>query len=243
MNSLSFEVWRMKNLAIIPARSGSKGLPDKNIKLLMGKPLMAYSIDAAIQSGLFDTVHLSTDSEQYAEIASSYGAEIPFLRSKKNADDSASSWDVVLEVLNQYEKIGKTFDTVMVLQPTSPLRTAEDIHNAYQTMHEKQAFTVVSVCAAEHPPIWSNLLPENHCMDGFLLRTDPKQRQTASKYFRLNGAIYLFDATYLKANGTLIYDTHSYAYIMPVERSVDIDGPLDMMFAETLLRAQGQQKS
>lgn len=228
----------MRNLAIIPARSGSKGLPDKNIKPLLGKPLMAYTIEAAVQSELFDTIHLSTDSEQYAQIARKYGAQAPFLRSWQNSNDTASSWDVVLEVLEKYEHRGRVFDTVMLLQPTSPLRTAEDIHNAYQTMREKRAFTVVSVCEAEHPPIWSNLLPENHCMDGFLSEEAKKQRQVWSKYFRLNGAVYLFDVEHFKARKGISYDAYSYAYVMPQARSVDIDGPLDLLIAETLLRTQ-----
>ena len=91
----------MKNIAIIPARSGSKGLPDKNIKILNGVPLIAYSIKAALDSGVFDTVMVSTDSEKYAEIARNYGAEVPFLRSEKNSSDTAGSWDVVKEVLLQ----------------------------------------------------------------------------------------------------------------------------------------------
>lgn len=231
-----FEVYRMKNLAIIPARSGSKGIPDKNIKPLLGKPLLAYSIQAAMQSGLFSTVHLSTDSEQYAEIAKKFGVETPFLRSKENSSDSASSWAAVLEVLKRYEQMGEIFDTVMMLQPTSPLRTAEDICNAYQMMYEKKALTVVSVCEAEHPPVWSGILPDNRCMNGFLSHTALKQRQAVSKYYRLNGAIYLFNVEHFKAHQGIFYDSDSYAYIMPQERSVDIDGLLDMLFAEVLLQ-------
>lgn len=230
----------MKNLAIIPARSGSKGLPDKNIKPLLGKPLMAYTIEAAVQSGLFDTIHLSTDSERYAGVARTYGAEAPFLRSNRNSGDTASSWDVVLEVLEGYERRGRTFDTVALLQPTSPLRTAEDICNAYQTMREKHACTVVSVCEAEHPPIWSNVLPGSGCMNGFISQTASKQRQAAPKYFRLNGAVYLLNVENFKIRRSISYDAGCYAYIMPQERSVDIDGPLDMLVAEALLRAQRQ---
>lgn len=228
----------MRNLAVIPARSGSKGLPDKNIKPLLGKPLMAYTIEAAVQSGMFDTVHMSTDSSKYAEIARQFGAEAPFLRSRRNSNDTASSWDVVLEVLEEYGRRGQTFDTVMLLQPTSPLRTAEDIRNAYRTMEQKRAFTVASVCEAEHPPIWSNVLPDSGCMDGFLSGTALKPRQAASRYFRLNGALYLLDAGYFKEQRSISYDAHSYAYVMPQERSVDIDGPLDLLIAEALLRAR-----
>ena len=104
----------MANIAIITARSGSKGLKDKNIRLLAGKPLLVYSIEAAIKSGKFDTVMVSTDSEEYADIARAYGAEVPFLRSENTSSDFASSWDVVSEVLNRYHDIGKDYDTFML---------------------------------------------------------------------------------------------------------------------------------
>ena len=133
----------MKNIAIIPARSGSKGLPDKNIRLLGGKPLLAYTIEAAIQSGCFDTVHVSTDSEHYAEIARQYGADVPFLRSAALATDTASTWDAVREALCRYAELGKTFDTMMLMQPTTPLRTGEDVKGAYALLKEKQADLVV----------------------------------------------------------------------------------------------------
>ena len=97
----------LKNIAIIPARSGSKGLPDKNIKKLIDKPLIAYSIEAALSSGCFDTVMVSTDSDQYADIARSYGADVPFLRSEATSSDSATTWDTVLEVLDKYESLVK----------------------------------------------------------------------------------------------------------------------------------------
>ena len=110
----------MRSIAIIPARSGSKGLPDKNIKPLNGKPLLAYSIEAALASGLFDTVHVSTDSERYAGIARRYGADEPFLRSAETSSDTASSEDAIREVLRRYEEMGQRFDAFMLLQPTSP---------------------------------------------------------------------------------------------------------------------------
>ena len=109
----------MRSIAIIPARSGSKGLPDKNIRPLNGKPLLAYSIEAALASGLFDTVHVSTDSERYADIARQYGADEPFLRSAEASSDTASSEDAIREVLRRYEEMGQRFDAFMLLQPTS----------------------------------------------------------------------------------------------------------------------------
>ena len=110
----------MKNIAIITARSGSKGLPNKNILPLDGKPLIAHTIIAAKESGMFDTVMVSTDSEEYAAIAREWGAEVPFLRSEENSSDKAGSWDVVREVLDEYRKRGEEFDTFTLLQPTSP---------------------------------------------------------------------------------------------------------------------------
>ena len=182
----------MKTIAIIPARSGSKGLPDKNIRDLCGKPLIAYSIEAAISSKMFDTVMVSTDSEKYAGISREYGAEVPFLRSKVTSGDSAGSWDVVREVIENYKKLGKEFDTVMLLQPTSPLRTAEDIVNAFKLKEQNQASAIVSVCEMDHSPLWSNTLPESLSMNGFIKQVD-LPRQKLPTYYRINGAVYLFD--------------------------------------------------
>lgn len=148
----------MKNIAIITARSGSKGLKDKNIRILNGKPLMAYTIEAAIKSGMFDEIMVSTDSKEYASVAIKYGAKVPFLRTKKNSDDNASSWDVVKEVVKKYKDMGKEFNTVCMLQPTSPLRIAEDIVNGYKLFNEKKADTVIAVCETQHSPLWSNTL-------------------------------------------------------------------------------------
>lgn len=225
----------MKNLAIIPARSGSKGLPDKNIKDLCGKPLIAYSIQAAIRSGVFDTVMVSTDSEQYAQIAKTAGAEIPFLRSAATASDSAGTWDAVLEVLTQYQAQGITFDTVTVLQPTTPLRIAADITNAYAVYCDKHAKTVVSVCECEHSPLWCNTLPDTLNMDGFISADNNKRRQECGTFYRLNGAIYMIDVPTLQQQGKLLYDRDCYAAVMPVSRSVDIDTAVDFAIAKAIM--------
>lgn len=225
----------MKNLAIIPARSGSKGLKDKNILPLDRKPLLVHSIDAAFSSGCFDTVHVSTDSEKYAAIARQYGADVPFLRSAETSSDNATSWSAMLEVLKNYRRLGKTFDTVALLQPTSPLRTAEDIRRAYRLMEEKGAEAVVSVCEVEHSPLWCNTLPENNCMDGFLPPEAEGRRQALSTYYRLNGALYLLREPALQRQGKVIYNAGCYAYIMSKERSIDIDEAVDFAVAEFLL--------
>ncbi len=225
----------MKNIAIIPARSGSKGVKDKNIKQLCGKPLIAYTIEAALKCGVFDEVMVSTDSEQYAQIAKEYGASIPFLRTDATSTDSASSWDMVQEVLDGYLEIGKKFDTFCLLQPTSPLRDAEDIKLAYELYETKSSFAVVSVCEAEHSPLWYGHLPESRELIGFLQPEDMIQRQAGGKFYRLNGAIYIVNIKrFLKDR--FLYQKGSYAYIMSTKHSVDIDTYLDFLIVEAILR-------
>lgn len=226
----------MKNIAIILARSGSKGLPDKNILPLAGKPLLAYSIEAALKSECFDTVMVSTDSEKYAEIAREYGAEVPFLRSAATSADTATSWESVAEVLAEYEKLGERFDMFTLLQPTSPLRTAQDLKGAYHQYQKKQASAVVSVCEAEHSPRWCKQLPENFSMDGIFTTQEIGPRQKLGTFYRLNGSIYMVDCNYFKEDIGNIYRAGCYAYVMPQERSYDIDTKLDFLIAETVLK-------
>ncbi len=225
----------MSRIAIIPARSGSKGLKDKNIKMMCGKPLMAYSIQAALDSECFDTVMVSTDSEQYKKIAIEYGAEVPFLRSTQTSGDGAGSWDVVKEVLERYKSKGKEFQNVCLLQPTSPLRTAEDIKKAYQLYKDKKAGIVISVCEVEHPTEWCNKLDETLSLDGFIDREMDRQRQSHMKSYRINGALYIVDTQELYRD-TFLYRENSYAYIMEQNRSYDIDTELDFKIAEMLMK-------
>ena len=224
----------MKNLAIIPSRSGSKGLKDKNIKLLNGKPLISYTIEAAIKSKMFDEVMVSTDSEKYAEIAKQYGAKVPFMRNSELSNDTASSWDVVRDVLNKYKEAGKEFDTVALLQPTSPLRTAQDIIDGYKVMNDKSANSVVGVCEVDHSPLWMNTLPEDNVMVNFI---NPKvaglPRQKFDKYYRINGALYIRRTDNLNKI-EYIYSDKCYAFIMDKKRSIDIDDEYDFLFAEVL---------
>ncbi len=224
----------MRNIAIIPARSGSKGLKDKNIRNLCGKPLMAYTIEAALDSGEFYEVMVSTDSEKYAEIAKKYGANVPFLRSKETSTDKASSWDMVDEVLAGYRKIEKDFDTFCLLQPTSPLRNKDDIRQAYNLYRERADFSVVSVCEAEHSPLWCGHLPVNRELINFINQENMQQRQAGEKYFRLNGAIYIVNVNKFETD-RFLYQKGSFAYIMSQSKSVDIDTEIDFKMAEIIL--------
>ena len=226
----------MKNIAIIPARSGSKGLKDKNIKLLAGKPLIAYSIDAALKSELFDTVMVSTDSEEYGEIAKNFGAEVPFLRSEETSSDTASSWDAVHEVLVQYSKLGKEFDTFMLLQPTSPLRDANDIKNAYKEMIDKNANSIISLCEVDHSPLHCNVLPNDLSLDAFIRdEVKGKRRQDLPIYYRFNGAIYLSKVSYFMEDHN-IYRNRCFAYVMNKKNSIDIDDEFDFMVASAIIQ-------
>lgn len=223
-----------KVLAIIPARSGSKGLPHKNIKKLDGKPLIAYTIEAAKKSNLFKDIFVSTDSEEYAEISKSFGAIVPFLRDKNLSEDNSKISDVIINDLEKLKKLGKEYDYFMLLQPTSPLRTEEDILESYNFLKIKNGNSVIAVCEAEHSPLWMNTLDKNLSLDNFLESTN-KNRQELEQYYRINGAIYLTNVEYFKKFKNF-YKEKSYAYVMDREKSIDIDTKLDFIVAEAILK-------
>lgn len=232
----------MRNIAIIPARSGSKGLKDKNIKSLNGKPMMVYTIEAALKSNVFDEVVVSTDSKKYAEIAIEWGASVPFLRSEELSSDNASSWDVVRDVLQKYKGQGQNFNSFALLQPTSPLRKAEDIVKAYNAFYEKQANAIVGVTEAEHSPLWCGTLPEDQSLVGFFKSTDYSNhpRQKLAPYFRINGAIYIAKTDYFYTTND-IYINKCYAYVMNRENSIDIDTALDFTIAQIIEKLSGEE--
>ena len=167
----------MSNLAIIPARSGSKGIKNKNIYPLDGKPMLAYTIENTLRSRYVDEVMVSTDSTIYASIAKAYGAKVPFLRSAGTSTDTAKSMDVIFEVLERYDRIGHHFDNVVFLQPTSPLRTCRNIDDAFELFKEKNADSVVSVCECEYSPLLSNTLPADFNLSGFIKSGNDLRRQ------------------------------------------------------------------
>lgn len=225
---------KTSHLAIIPARSGSKGLPGKNVRLLDGIPLMAYSILAAKNSNIFQTIILSTDSREYADIAMTYGAEIPWLRDTKLASDNAFSTDVVIDLLNRLSETGKQYTHFTLLQPTSPLRTSSDINEAWKLLQQKKASAVIGVSECQHPPQWCNILPEDLCMKDFIKPEAMVPRQNLEQQYMVNGAIYMSETiAFMKHKSFFMPDT--YGYIMPPERSVDIDNEIDFLVAESLI--------
>ena len=228
----------MNNIAIITARSGSKGLKDKNILPLAGMPLIAYSIIAARESRVFRDVMVSTDSDHYASIAEEYGASVPFLRSKELSGDFVGSWDVVKEVLEKYRTaFDMRFDTVCLLQPTSPLRSVQDIIGGYQEFEEKHADSVTAVCEMDHSPLWSMTLPRDLSMKEYLKKSKGDlPRQKLPTYYRINGALYIRRIEYHSDGSISLPETEAFAYIMPRERSIDIDTRIDFRLAEILMK-------
>ena len=224
-------------LAIIPARGGSKGLPGKNIKKLCGKPLIAWSIEVAETCSAIDRVVVSTDDDKLVDVVKKYGAEVPFERPAELANDTASTINVIfhtIDWLREHQDFRPEY--ILLLQPTSPLRTVEDIEGTIQTLKDKDARAVVSVCETDHHPWWSNILSEDGNMKDFIRpKILNKRRQDLPKYYRLNGAIYLAATKYLRErNG--FFGPNTFAYEMPKERSVDIDSDLDFKLVSLLLQ-------
>ncbi|VVB88561.1 3-deoxy-manno-octulosonate cytidylyltransferase [uncultured archaeon] len=221
---------------LVPARGGSKGLPGKNIRPLLGKPLIAWTIEQALSSKYLDRVIVSTDDEEIAEVSKKYGAKVPFVRPKELASDEAKGIDVVLHAIDWIERNNTPYDLILLLQPTSPNRISKDIDNSIELLFQKNARSIVSVCETEHHPYWSNILPHDSCMKDFIrMETMDKNRQEFPTFYRLNGAIYLAYSDYLKINKSF-FGNDTFAYQMPIERSIDIDTEIDFRFAECLLR-------
>lgn len=222
-------------IAIIPARGGSKGVPNKNIRELNGKPLIYYTIQAAVQADIFKRIIVSTDSTQIAEISEACGAEIPFIRPRELSQDSTSSDDVILHALDFFSKEGLVFEEVCKLQPTSPLRTAEHIRAAYDLLHDRKKDFLVSVCECEHSPLWSGVLDENASLDCFISDEVKRScRQQLKSFYRLNGAIYMANTQKFMENRNFL-GHNGIAYVMPQADSIDIDSELDFGFAEYLM--------
>lgn len=222
-------------LALIPARGGSKRLPRKNILPLQGKPLIAWTIEAAIQSQYVDQVIVSTECSEIASVCRKYGAETPFLRPPHLATDTASSNETILHALEAMSE--KKNDIVAILQPTSPLRTVDHIDESLELLVKKKAQGIVSVSECEHSPLWSNTLPINDQMGEFIgsLPTG-KRSQDLPTYYRLNGAIYIYTTASLLANHGIFYSNDVYAFKMDRVCSVDIDEALDFHVAEMIIK-------
>jgi len=221
-------------LAIIPARSGSKGITDKNIKEINKKPLIAYTIDACVKSKIFDNIIVSTDSKKYAQIAESCGASVPFLRLKELSTDIASSNDVIFYVLNEMKKAGNLYDYIVLLQPTSPLRNENHILESVNKLLSYDANSIVSICEVDHSSNINIVLDSNMRLD-FLFDDSKKiRRQDMKKEYRINGAIYICKTDYFLKYKSF-YREKSYPYIMDKISSIDIDDIYQFEFAKFII--------
>lgn len=220
------------NIAVIPARSGSKRIPKKNIKDFMGKPMISYAIKAAKEAGIFDTVMVSADSEEIAEIARQYGAEVPFLRSEKNASDTATTFDVMEEVLLEYQKREKVFDTVCCIYPCVPFLTGAILRKAYAFIGQYDS--VIPVCKYPVPIEWAMRIENN------LLRPDDpaslhiRSQDLVPKYYDA-GMFYFSNVFELFKNKSLL-NAKTYGYVLSENQVQDIDTPEDWSNAEIKYR-------
>ena len=224
-------------LAIIPARGGSKRLPRKNVLALNGKPLIAWSIEAGLKSKYIDEVVVTTDDAEISEISEKYGANVPFIRPNILSNDIASRSDVIRHTIEFYKvELKQDFDYIIYLQPTSPLRTENEIDKAVEYMFEKNGDAVISICEVEHPIQWSGTLPKDKSMVEFLGEAVKKSRsQDLKTNYRLNGAIYICDIIKFKEQGCMFLKDNIYAYEMSQETSIDIDTKNDFFHALSLM--------
>lgn len=219
-------------LVVIPARGGSKGLPGKNIKDLCGKPLIAYSIDVARAIVADENICVSTDDQQIIDVVEKYGLHIPFVRPAKFATDMATTNDVLQHAVDFYEKRGKQFDLLLLLQPTSPLRTVEEVKEAMK-LYRDDIDMVVSVTKSHAPAVLCN---DNE--EGFvelIFNKTAGGRQALQTFYEFNGAIYVINIKALKEKGLGRFDKRI-KYVMPKENSLDIDDIYDFMLIESILK-------
>ena len=220
-----------KVLAIIPARGGSKRLPGKNILPFASKPLIAWTIEAALQSFVFDEVIVSTDDNEIAEVSASFGATVPFMRPEHLANDTSSSLDVIKHALLWYQEKGIDFTDVVLLQATSPLRTKDAIVDSWKLYIKSNVESVVSVCKLEHPIQWTYSLNKEGLMES-LFTDNANRSQEYSDNYRLNGAIYISTANIILGENKIISDHKCIGYVMDEQSSIDIDNKSDFDLAE-----------
>lgn len=220
-------------LALIPARGGSKGIKDKNIIDLCGKPLIAYSIEAAKESKYIDEVIVSTDSEKIAKVARSYNANVPFLRPDALATDTATTLDVVMHAVEFMNRDKKKFDTLVLLQPTAPLRDAVDIDEAIEKFFFHKEKSLVSVSEVDDNPLLIRTIGDEDSLIPLINRSSTCRRQDMPTYYRVNGCIYINSIGELNENTS--FNDNKLAYVMSKEHSVDIDELKDLCVAKFYL--------
>lgn len=218
-------------LAIIPARGGSKGVPRKNIKDLAGKPLIAWTIEEAKRSKYIDKLVVSSDDQEIIDVSIKWGVDAPVRRPSELAQDDTPGIDPILHALEFYQE----YEYVVLLQPTSPLRNVKDIDGAIKLFALKEELSCVSVTESSKSPYWMYKISKEGTMLPLFSKEDiPYQRQQAPKFYELNGAVYVATSKSLKATSSFLQDG-TIPYVMPRERSIDIDNVSDFEYCEFLL--------
>lgn len=221
----------MSLLALIPARGGSKGIPRKNIRPFCGKPLLQWSIDVALAAPSIDRVIVSTDDMEIAELARIGGADVPFLRPQHLSSDTAPGICPVLHALEQLPEV----DQVLLMQPTSPLRRVEDVEAIVALCPQSGSFSAVSLSLSGKHPAWMFGLSTDDHLQPLFPGTFANSRQELRPAYVLNGALYLASREFLERERSF-FSSDTIGYVMPLERSVDIDSLLDWRWAEFLMQ-------
>lgn len=224
----------MKKVAIITARGGSKRIPRKNIKEFCGKPILAYSIEAAVASGIFDEVMVSTEDEEIAELAKQYGAKVPFYRSEKTAGDFATTNDVILEVLEEYEKRGEYFDMGVCIYPTAPFVTAQKLCAAVEELSKSDADTLIPVVPFSYPPQRAMIVKDGRLVFEYPQYLDSRSQDLEPHYHDV-GQFYVFKTEAFKRNQKLMVGNILPMIISEMEVQ-DIDNQTDWEIAEIKYR-------
>ena len=222
-----------KILALIPARGGSKGIRNKNITSLYGKPLIAYTVEAAIKSKYIDEVVISTDSFEIAEIAKAYGAKIPFMRPTELAQDHSKTIDVVIHAIQELNQ-SREYDALILLQPTQPLRNEEDIDVAIEEYFYRGEKSLVSISEVNDHPLLIRQINESGQLVKLLNTSSTCRRQDMPTFYRVNGCIYINKISEINAETS--FNDNEIPFVMKKERSVDIDEPIDLALAEYYLK-------
>ncbi len=232
----------MRKIAIITARGGSKRIPRKNIKEFCGKPILAYSIEAARTSGLFDTVMVSTDDREIAELARKYGAEVPFFRSERTAGDFATTNDVLLGGLEEYEKRGECYDLGCCIYPTAPFVTAAKLKDALGRLEGSGADTLIPVVAFSYPPQRAMVVREDRLVFEYPRYLDSRSQDLEPHYHDV-GQFYLFYTEAFRRNGKLMVG-NILPYVVSEMEVQDIDNQTDWEIAEIKYRCmEGRTRS
>lgn len=228
----------LSKLCIIPARGGSKRIPRKNIKDFLGKPIIAYSIETALKSGLFDEVMVSTDDAEITEVAKVYGAKVPFVRSKGNADDYATTVDVIKEVLANYKEQGMQFEFCCCMYPTAPFVTVENLKDGLLKLQTEKLESVFPVVEFSYP-IWRSLKRENNKTSMYWTEHMTSRSQDLPKAYHDAGQWYWFNVGKFKGK---LWAKHSDSIVLDEISVQDIDSPQDWTIAEIKFKFLHQKR-